>query len=1431
MLYKMAAGDSLSELWETACDNYAQETGTPLTSSNFPKVSTPSDLSSHLDSEQEHFADFRMKKRPLFRAMQTILTPFENFGDIISGAVSIAFPPASTIMGAMLLLIRSARRVSDAFDSINALFEKLGYFAQRIDSYRGVPLSEGMKNIIVKVFVTFLNVCGVSQSLLSRGSFRARFAEWARNVLVEDTSIQGLLAELEALTGQEHKMVSAHNLTLTTQALKNTVILLEKSELEKDKERISTLKALLGPIAASGEVYSAISESRIPGSGKWVEEMISEWWEGSEPLLWIHGGPGVGKSYLASKIIGDLAIKSDAVVASFFFKNNDVDLQSFNKALRTLAWQIVVLRPSFAVYAEDFCLKGDPGNTYVVWNNLFLDYSEKSDDPVCLIIDGIDEADSDEQEIFFSLLERTFSEEMDRKPRLRVVLLGRDSVRSIIEEHSLGWIHDIEITNSQNKDDLHRFVSQRLQKSKLFRNASDFQDEVVQDICAQAEGLWEWANLVIKNVTRCRTKEQIRKVVKTMPKGISAMLYEELQRLGKELSASDMMSDDEGSQIKQLNILLSSVTLAQRPLTVEQLDLILEILLGEDILNLEEDLRMVYSSLFSLRMPDDYNEYGDSTVVTLRHSSFYEFFESPSIDAGSIQINRDQGGANFLYAILFALTNVETPKSYRWLIPLRRYAKKYLSLHLESVDPGNVPSTRRDGISSLLTDLLTNELWLRYWLIDPIYEQSFARYTFHPSSRISELGLYWWGCHDRDTANEAAKMVLKWLTPAQQRVFEELAGDDACPFAVLFSSLARSCSTLWLCPEDINDDGLPAVLSTLLSSYAEITSTPSTSDGKLKRLKDVSIGLQSAEILQTAESQCLQKTAMWYARVAQSMLQHGNYQDALVHFHMALDENDKAPSMSKESISVIHKDMARAYSEVGKYKEALEHSDLVLLPDNNPEDPECDLQEYLASLLDEANMLYRVKSTEKAVSTALQAWEQFVTLTETRGFGNLWLAFLIVFSELRQPHRFRSVLDLAFDRSEKILNPIIDGTEGDNFTIFLIDAFASRSVIMHSVLQYALTPEDTALLDLIASIPGVLKGTTPDWLNPIVLKFWIASVLFDKGRPREAIQIWNEVALVPAESANSWIQLFQTRTMSRLATTCLYWPKIPFYGNHPPAFVEDDILEVSLIVSSWLLDNGDMVHARQLLGEVVRRCIALLSDDTPANDIDAFVILFKVFLKIEDSDEDLRAALYLIKGWDKESVDPAPGDDVVGAVQTDVSTMLETVRLADDEAQIQNEDPEDDWAAPYDDWFPTDPTTHCSTCKDVIRSLNRWHFCRSCPLTVLCHRCYLELQSKSNLTQDHPRGFVGKCSPQHKFFYSGEALRQAGSVPKGMVPLIGTDGKRQVVWIDEWKEKLAEKWVGAGKEQLNLDVGGLSAWCLQVLPEVQRDRWGQFFKA
>lgn len=162
----------LHSVWQDACEVYARQTGIAVGDERFPRIEGPEDLSRQLDSEKDNFEDFRMKKRPLFHAMQIVLVPFEEWGDLIAGGVAAAFPLASSIMGAMLLLVRAARRVSDAFDVILDLFQNLGNFALRLESYKGITISGGMKAIIVKVLVNFLKVCAASHNLLNRAQSR-----------------------------------------------------------------------------------------------------------------------------------------------------------------------------------------------------------------------------------------------------------------------------------------------------------------------------------------------------------------------------------------------------------------------------------------------------------------------------------------------------------------------------------------------------------------------------------------------------------------------------------------------------------------------------------------------------------------------------------------------------------------------------------------------------------------------------------------------------------------------------------------------------------------------------------------------------------------------------------------------------------------------------------------------------------------------------------------------------------------------------------------------------------------------------------------------------------------------------------------------------------------------------------------------------------
>lgn len=1388
---KATKPSEISTLWANACTEYTKETGIPLPDEALLHVHSPESLSRQLESEKDNFGDFRMKRRPLLHAMQTVLAPFENWGDMVAGAASSVFPPASCFVVAMLRLVRAARRVSDTFDMILELFQKLGHFALRLESYKGVVLSEGMIDVIGKVLVNSLRVCAAVQNLLSRGSLRSRLAAWAQNVFVEDKEVSLLLGELEDLTSQEHLMVSAQGLKITYQVLRNTEVLLERGDRRREEERLEKLKGEFQPISASGQLFSSINQSRIPGSGAWVEDKVQAWWTGSQPLLWIHGGPGVGKSYLASKIINDLS--ESRLVGFFFCKNNDVDLRSFNKALRTVVWQVVSQCPVFAVHAEEFCLKEDSANSYALWKRLVMGYAHA--EPVCLVFDGVDELDPEEQGVLFSLLQSSFAEHRGGST-LRVILLSRDSIGGLLYEHSLDWIPDLPVGHGQNKDDLRGFVSQRLQKSRLLRHDPEFQEGTIEEISRQAEGLWEWANLVIKSVLRCRTKAHIRKMVQSVPKGINALLEQELQRLGSELSISEL-SDETPTQIEQLNMMLSLVTLAKRPLSVWQLGRVLDLVFKEEVLNVEEDLRTVYSSLFSIRT--EVEEGSQDHIVTLRHSSFYEFFQA-SKQAGPVHVDVERGNATFLYFTLFAiharqqLHNLDIPEASRmygmgWFL---FYSNRFLPAYLEKASSHQMGGE----ISDLMLNIFSNRQSLEPF-IDSTRSYYFGQYQSFPSSRISTLGEYWFDAQDRATANQRAELVLRWFTPETKRHFGDHArssevASDACPFTILFSFVADACSRRWLAPEEIdNSDGLPEAAPCVLAVYTDMAAVTGGVTGVSWRHWHADAG----KIVSVAEQQKKPQTPMWHARVAQSLLLNGEYEAALERFQSSLSLHEQSPCLTPQSLSVIHRDMARACSAMCRHNAALEHYELSKMLQPHVQDTPCPQDDEISSLLYRARMQLSAKLTQEASASVEKAWNALQQVRYDGRTPDIFL-FFSMFLELHQLHRLRSVWDFAFARLQP-LHAHRDESPPLDFTDVIFDCLIYRSHIMYRVLHYAVTTDDEGCLNLLADIKARF--------DPLELEYGIgfaryrlSKILFEKGRIALGVQGWCGIVTATATPHSDWtIEHAQLRSLCHLVHLCLHGDDNPIPSTPLALSPAAESSDVCLVISCWLRDHGETIPARDALRGRIKQGLALISDDNPSNDEEGLVRLFKTFLCDPESQSDLAAALYLLK------------QDQERNMNMDVHYGQQGISQG--EIRESNND------GPY---LCTEPLTECSNCRSEIQSIHHWHFCRLCPNSTLCRGCY-------RLFQVHDPAFCEVCNPQHEFYDTGSFLTDSERVPEGKVPVVGSDGERQVIWVEEWKDALAEKWKTA---EFTFE-GGLSGWVLGVLPEELREKWLLFFRS
>ncbi|KAL4883598.1 hypothetical protein BJY04DRAFT_184952 [Aspergillus karnatakaensis] len=214
--------------------------------------------------------------------------------------------------------------------------------------------------------------------------------------------------------------------------------------------------------------------------------------------------------------------------------------------------------------------------------------------------------------------------------------------------------------------------------------------------------------------------------------------------------------------------------------------------------------------------------------------------------------------------------------------------------------------------------------------------------------------------------------------------------------------------------------------------------------------------------------------------------------------------------------------------------------------------------------------------------------------------------------------------------------------------------------------------------------------------------------------------------------------------------------------------------------------------------------------------------LFRTFLIAKSCDKDLNGVLYLLKviigPWNKSE----RWSDSEHEHENEHATTPLTPSSED-----SNQVGEREYNLDRNFDFPD--LTECANCKVWIRTINHWHFCRSCPFSAFCRFCYREVESRPDTFLQYPPG----CSSQHRFYHTCCALRRSEYVPSGMVPLslarpddIGSDDV-EIVSVEKWKERLAEKW------DTNRDVmfeGGLNAWCLCVLKGETRERWAAAFR-
>ncbi|KAH9077552.1 hypothetical protein EDB83DRAFT_1490622 [Lactarius deliciosus] len=132
------------------------------------------------------------------------------FSAAVSEGVSLVFSPSKVIFAGIGVFLLAAKDVAASKDALAELFERIGFFFNRLETYTEVTPTATMTNIITKIMVEVLTIFGIATKELRRGTAKKFMKKLAGRTDLEDA-----IKKLDRLTQEEARMALAEVLKIT----------------------------------------------------------------------------------------------------------------------------------------------------------------------------------------------------------------------------------------------------------------------------------------------------------------------------------------------------------------------------------------------------------------------------------------------------------------------------------------------------------------------------------------------------------------------------------------------------------------------------------------------------------------------------------------------------------------------------------------------------------------------------------------------------------------------------------------------------------------------------------------------------------------------------------------------------------------------------------------------------------------------------------------------------------------------------------------------------------------------------------------------------------------------------------------------------------------------------------------------------------------
>lgn len=289
--------------------------------------------------------------------------------------------------------------------------------------------------------------------------------------------------------------------------------------------------------------YTMVKEARLKTSCQWIETKTSfkKWRDGKlgeNNILLIEGKPATGKSVLAGYIIDQLRQSDSTCCSHYFFKHGDKAKSALGASIRSLAFQMAISNSGIRdvilrIQADGISLKNMDART--IWRILFLQgIFQTHFGSHFWVIDGLDECSN--PAAFVDIILSNISASMP----LRILITSRDTVNLQPSFSSLSptIFASLSIQTKDTASDIKLLVESQMENLSIVD--SEDQTILIKKILSESKGSFLWTLLVLKELQRCHSKNEVQHVLSEVPRGMESLYKRILETMSREIRGKEL---------------------------------------------------------------------------------------------------------------------------------------------------------------------------------------------------------------------------------------------------------------------------------------------------------------------------------------------------------------------------------------------------------------------------------------------------------------------------------------------------------------------------------------------------------------------------------------------------------------------------------------------------------------------------------------------------------------------------------------------------------------------------------------------------------------------------------------------------------------------------------------------------------------------------